>query len=87
LAALAERASLYQFSRPAIVRKYKSRLDGMSNEAGACSCRVKKLPGRLKTPEISQTPPLGQRKNHEKYSAGASAAMRYSWKATRIISA
>jgi hypothetical protein len=37
--------------------------------------------------QISRTPPLGQRENHEKYSVEASAAMRYSYEATQIISA
>jgi hypothetical protein len=57
---------------------------------GVVGCQIERKPAergregadKLKVSEIAQTPPPGQRENHEKYSAGASAAMRYSWKAT-----
>lgn len=50
----------------------------MSTEVGNCSKGAKKLPRRLKAPEISRTSALDKEENHERYSAEGSAAIRTS---------
>ena len=50
----------------------------MSRTKRSCPWQVKKLLRRSKVPEIIETSSAGEEENHEKYSAGVSAAMIYS---------
>jgi hypothetical protein len=50
----------------------------MSRTSGSYLWQVKELLRRWKLPKIIETSPTGEEENHEKYSAGASAAARTS---------